>query len=57
MQYLKYGSDGRRDTPVSIPNTEVKPPSGDGTNLEANWESSTEPNKSRKGLFKDPERL
>ena len=52
MQYLKYGSDGRRDTPVSIPNTEVKPPSGDGTNLEANWESSTGPNKSQRVLKK-----
>ncbi len=27
----KYGDDGIRDTPVTIPNTEVKPYNADGT--------------------------
>lgn len=38
-----YGANSRRDTPVPISNTEVKSPSGDGTSLETNWESSTVP--------------
>ena len=28
---IKYGDDGMRDTPVPIPNTEVKPHYADGT--------------------------
>ena len=39
----KLGADSRRDTPVPISNTEVKSPSGNGTNLVTNWESSTVP--------------
>ena len=45
----EYGAKGRRDTPVPIPNTEVKSPSGDGTDLVTNWESSTVPNKDLRG--------
>ena len=38
----KESSDeGERDTPVPIPNTEVKPLSADGTWLETTWESKT----------------
>ena len=37
------GGNGKRDTPVSIPNTEVKPLSADGTWVETPWESRTLP--------------
>ena len=37
------GGDGKGDTPVTIPNTEVKPFSADGTAREAVWESRTPP--------------
>ena len=42
-----YGANSRRDTPVPISNTEVKSPSGDGTSLETDWESSTVPDRRR----------
>ena len=37
------GDNGKRDPPVLIPNTEVKPLSADGTWLETAWESRTLP--------------
>ena len=37
------GGDSGGDTPVPIPNTEVKPSSADGTALETRWESRTLP--------------
>jgi hypothetical protein len=40
---LLFGGDGGGDTPVSIPNTEVKPSSADGTALVTEWESRTPP--------------
>jgi hypothetical protein len=40
------GGHGGRETPVPIPNTEVKPTSADGTRGETPWESRTPP-----GLF------
>jgi hypothetical protein len=41
--FLFFGGDGGGDTPVSIPNTEVKPSSADGTALVTEWESRTPP--------------
>ena len=38
-----FGGDSDGDTPVSIPNTEVKPASADGTWVEMPWESRTSP--------------
>ncbi len=38
-----FGGDSDGDTPVSIPNTEVKPVSADGTWAEMPWESRTSP--------------
>ena len=38
-----FGGDGEEDTPVPIPNTEVKLFSADGTAREAVWESRTPP--------------
>ena len=35
----EYGDDGRRDTPVPIPNTEVKPSNADGTRRETSRET------------------
>jgi hypothetical protein len=40
---LFFGGDGGGETPVSIPNTEVKPSSADGTALVTEWESRTPP--------------
>ena len=37
------GGNGARDTPVPIPNTEVKPRSADGTAPETVWESTSSP--------------
>ena len=37
------GGYGGGETPVSIPNTEVKPSSADGTALVTEWESRTLP--------------
>ena len=39
----KSGNDSERDTPVPIPNTEVKPLSADGTWVVTPWESRTLP--------------
>ena len=41
----KYGDDGMRDTPVPIPNTEVKPHNADGTRRETSRETRKSPNK------------
>ena len=41
----RFGSDSERETPVPIPNTEVKPLSADGTKVETPWESRTLPGK------------
>jgi hypothetical protein len=38
-----FGGDGKGDTPVPIPNTEVKPFSADGTAWETVWESRSPP--------------
>jgi hypothetical protein len=38
-----FGGDGEEATPVSIPNTEVKLFSADGTARETEWESRTPP--------------
>ena len=35
----KYGDKSKRDTPVPMPNTEVKPLNADGTTMETSWES------------------
>ena len=43
----KYGDDSERETPVSIPNTEVKPLSADGTRVVTPRESRSSPNKDR----------
>ena len=43
------GGHRRGATPVPIPNTEVKPSTGDGTNGAVRWESSKLP-----GLFINP---
>ena len=42
----RSGDDSDGETPVPIPNTEVKPASADGTALETGWESRSSP-----GLF------
>ena len=39
----KSGDNSERETPVSIPNTEVKPFSANGTWTETSWESRTLP--------------
>ena len=39
-----FGGDSEEETPVPIPNTEVKLFSADGTAREAVWESRTPPN-------------
>ena len=47
-----FGAHGEEETPVTIPNTEVKLPSGDYTANQ--WETSTVPNFEktlRKGSF------
>ena len=44
LESLKYyGGDSNGDTPVPIPNTEVKPISADGTWGATPWESRTLP--------------
>ena len=43
----KYGDDSERETPVPIPNTEVKPLSADGTRVVTPRESRSSPNKDR----------
>ena len=40
----EYGDDGRRDTPVLIPNTEVKSPNAEGTWLVTTRENRKSPN-------------
>ena len=37
------GGNRERETPVPIPNTEVKPLSADGTALATGWESRSSP--------------
>ena len=39
MRLVSYGDDSKRDTPVPMPNTEVKPLNADGTWLVTTWES------------------
>ena len=39
MQNGSSGDDSKRDTPVPMPNTEVKPLNADGTWLVTTWES------------------
>ena len=41
--YHLLGGDRRGEIPVPIPNTEVKPSTGDGTNGVVRWESSKLP--------------
>ena len=36
-RFKKYGDDCMRDTPVPIPNTEVKPHNADGTAWATGW--------------------
>ena len=43
--HSSYGDFSKRDPPVPIPNTEVKPLYADGTWLETTWESRKSPNK------------
>ena len=43
----KYGDDSERETPVPIPNTEVKPLSADGTRVATPRESRSSPDKDR----------
>ncbi len=48
------GGQSGGETPVLIPNTEVKPSSADGTALGTGWESRSLPEKTlsiRKGFF------
>jgi hypothetical protein len=52
--YIKvyfFGGNSEEETPVPIPNTEVKLFSADGTAWEAKWESRTPP----KNLYISPE--
>ena len=55
------GGHGEEETPVPIPNTEVKLLSADGTALETGWESRSPPGfifnpSSHEGFFIAPER-
>ena len=43
------GGNGEREPPVPIPNTEVKPPNADGTELGTAWESRKLPGSKRSG--------
>ena len=43
LKKKESSDEGEGDTPVPIPNTEVKPFSADGTWLETTWESKTSP--------------
>ena len=43
MQMVIPGGYRERETPVPIPNTEVKPPIADGTARKTVWESRTLP--------------
>ena len=43
------GDDSWREPPVPIPNTEVKPPNADGTELGTAWESRKLPGSKRSG--------
>ena len=43
MRNQVFGGNGEGETPVPIPNTEVKPFSADGTAREAVWESRSPP--------------
>ena len=45
------GGHGEEETPVPIPNTEVKLLSADGTALETGWESRSPPGFNFKPLF------
>ena len=47
LRAISSGGNRRGATPVPIPNTEVKPSTGDGTNGAVRWESSKLP-----GFFK-----
>ena len=44
MKIHFFGGDGKEETPVPIPNTEVKLFSADGTARVTEWESRTPPN-------------
>ena len=41
--FFRKGDDGGGDTPLPIPNREVKPASADGTAGETLWESRSSP--------------
>jgi hypothetical protein len=41
--FSRKGDDGGGDTPLPIPNREVKPASADGTARETSWESRSSP--------------
>jgi hypothetical protein len=43
MPFCEKGDDGGGDTPLPIPNREVKPASADGTAGETLWESRSSP--------------
>src|SRR5919202_5562648 len=43
LSFLKKGDDSGGDTPLPIPNREVKPASADGTARETSWESRSSP--------------
>ena len=43
MPLFRKGDDGGGDTPLPIPNREVKPASADGTAGETPWESRSSP--------------
>ena len=45
MQPGSSGDDSKSDTPVPIPNTEVKPLNADGTWLVTTWESRKLPDR------------
>lgn len=58
-QYAAYkfsGGDGGGETPVLIPNTEVKPSGVDGTARETVWESRKLPGLNKKTLNREIER-
>jgi hypothetical protein len=43
LPLFRKGDDGGGDTPLPIPNREVKPASADGTARETSWESRSSP--------------
>jgi hypothetical protein len=50
MTHTVFGGNSEEDTPVPIPNTEVKLFSADGTAWETTWESRTPPDQFKKPL-------